>query len=110
MSHTLESLRVEQYLLAFLFLGCYSMALSHFVGPRARHWAVAGAITAATAFAACADAWEHGVLVVAVALVALGLFAAACWLLWALCGWADATAPGPQRAGRDIAPHPTRGS
>jgi hypothetical protein len=88
----LESMDVPQYLMAFLFLGCYCMSLSQFVGARARHWAVAGAATAAVAFIASCDPWEHGVLLVACTLVALGGFAASAWLLWALFGWPEAAA------------------
>jgi len=90
LSQTLQSMDVQQYLMAFLFLGCYSMTLSQFIGERGRRWAVAGAATAAVAFVALCDPWEHGVLVVAFTLVAMGGFAAAVWLLWALFGWPEA--------------------
>jgi hypothetical protein len=87
LSQSLRAMGVQQYLLAFLFLACYSMTLSQFIGTRGRHYAAAGAATAAIAFAALTDPWEHGVLVAAVALVAIGLFAGAAWVLWALFGW-----------------------
>jgi hypothetical protein len=87
LSQTLHAMNVRQYLLAFLFLGCYAMTLSQLIGTRGRHYAAAGAATAAIAFAALTDPWEHGVLVAAVALVAVGLFAGAAWALWALFGW-----------------------
>jgi hypothetical protein len=89
-SQTLQSMGVEQYLMAFLFLGCYCMSLSQFIGTRGRRWAVAGAGTATIAFVALCDPWENGVLVVAFTLVSMGGFAAAVWLLWALFGWPDA--------------------
>jgi hypothetical protein len=87
LSQTLHAMGVRQYLLAFLFLGCYALTLSQLIGTRGRHYAGAGAATAAIAFAALTDPWEHGVLVAAVALVAVGLFAGSAWLLWALFGW-----------------------
>lgn len=85
---------VEQYLMAFLFLSSYSLALSHFTEARWRVYASAGAATAAIAFAALTNPWEHGVLVVAFTLIGLGLFAAAAWALWAVLGWLHAEPAG----------------
>lgn len=86
-SNSLEAMGVAQYLAAFLFLACYSMALSHFCGLKGRMYAAGGACVAAAAFVRCTTPWEHGVLVVAFAVVAIGGLAAAVWGLWALLGW-----------------------
>jgi hypothetical protein len=89
-SNSLEAMGVQQYLMAFLFLGSYSMALSHFSGGRARGYAAAGALASAICFIALTDPWESGVLVVAFGLVTIGGLAAAVWSLWALLGWEHA--------------------
>ena len=81
---SLHNMGVEQYLLAFLFLASYAFALSEFMGRRGRLYAMLFAAAAAIGFAARTEPWEHGVLVVAFALVAMGLFAGTAWVLWAL--------------------------
>ena len=80
----LEAMKPEQYVLAFVFLGSYAFALGEFIGPRGRRIAVATAFVAAAAFAGLTDPWELGVMVVAFALVGMGLFSGAVWLLWKL--------------------------
>ena len=80
----LEAMKPEQYVLAFVFLGSYAFALGEFIGPRGRRIAVATALVAAAAFAGLTDPWELGVMVVAFALVGMGLFSGAVWLLWKL--------------------------
>src|SRR5258706_14391408 len=81
-SSSLKAMGVEQYLMAFLFLASYSTALSDFTGVRGRRHPSLAALVAATRFALLTDPWESGVLVVAFALVAPGLFAATAWTLW----------------------------
>jgi hypothetical protein len=83
-SHSLEAMGVEQYLMAFLFLGSYTMSLSQFSGAQGRRYAVGAALGTAMAFIARSDRWENGLLVVAFALIAIGGLAAAVWGLWAL--------------------------
>ena len=80
----LEAMKPEQYVLAFVFLGSYAFALGEFIGARGRRIAIATALGAAAAFAGLTDPWELGVMVVAFALVGMGLFAGAVWLLWLL--------------------------
>ena len=94
---TLQGMGVEQYLLAFLFLVSYAFALSDFIGVRGRHYAVMAALTAAIAFALRTDPWMHGVLVVVVAMVAIGVFAGIVWGLWAAFGWPHSDMPAPER-------------
>jgi hypothetical protein len=89
-SNSLEAMGVQQYLMAFLFLGCYSMALSQFSGARGRAYATAGALASAVCFIALSTPWESGVLVVAFGLITVGGLAAAVWGIWAMLGWAHA--------------------
>jgi hypothetical protein len=95
--NSLQAMGVEQYLLAFLFLVSYTLALSDFIGVRGRHYAVISALTAAIAFAARTDPWMHGVLVVVVAMVSIGVFAGIVWGLWAAFGWPHTDAPVTER-------------
>lgn len=88
----MQSLGVEQYLLAFLFLASYALALGHFRTARGRLYSCACTLAAACAFAAITDPWEHGVLLVALALVGMGAFAGAVWATWALLGWPQSEA------------------
>jgi uncharacterized membrane protein YedE/YeeE len=81
-SDSLHAMGVEQYLLAFLFLASYSLALSEFSGTRGRACAALFALTAGVAFAALTDPWFHGVMVIAFALVGMGVFAGISWALW----------------------------
>jgi hypothetical protein len=101
---TLDAMGVEQYLLAFLFLVSYTLALSDFIGARGRHYAVMGALTAAIAFAARTDPWMHGVLVVVVAVVAIGAFAGIVWGLWAAFGWPHSDGLAAERIEAPTAP------
>ena len=92
-SNSLEAMGVEQYLMAFLFLACYSLALSQFCGRKGRTYAAAGALLGAAGFVRFTVPWENGVLVVAFALITIGGFAAAVWGLWALLGWDEPAHP-----------------
>jgi hypothetical protein len=86
-SNSLEAMGVEQYLAAFVFLACYSLALSQFCGRKGRTYAAVGTLLSAAAFVRFTTPWVHGVLVVAFTVIAIGGFAAAVWGLWALLGW-----------------------
>jgi hypothetical protein len=81
---SLDAMEVEQYLFAFVFLMSYSVALSRWMGPRARGTAAAAALAAAGGLAAVSDPLEQGVLVMAGAVVAVGAMSAAAWLLCAV--------------------------
>jgi hypothetical protein len=76
-----QAMGTGQVLLASAFLGCYSMALGEFAGPRARLVAIVTAIFAAVGFVALGDPWEASVILLALAPLGMGLFAAAAWAL-----------------------------
>jgi hypothetical protein len=82
--NSLQGISVEGYVFGFLFFASYSCTLTEFIGTRGRCWAVLAAIVTAGGFAATAPAWEHGVLLVAFAVVAMGGFMALSWGAWAL--------------------------
>ncbi len=106
--NTLQSLGVEQYLLAFLFLASYSMALGHFRTGRGRMCSLACTFAAAIAFTAFTDPWEHGILLVVLALVGMGFFGAAVWAMWAMLGWPHEAPPAdePEEAAPPTVPAP----
>lgn len=91
--NTLQYLGVEQYLLAFLFLTSYALALGHFRTARGRVYSLVCTLAAAGAFVALTKPWEHGVLLVALALVGMGAFAAVVWATWAVLGWPHEATP-----------------
>ena len=90
----LEAMGPEQSLLSFVFLGSYAFAMGELVEARGRRLAVATALAAALCFVALGDPWEEGVMLVALALVGMGLFTAAVWFTWRLALWRMRQAPG----------------
>lgn len=103
---SLQAMGLVQYLLALLFLMSYPLALTSFAGPRGRAYAALMAAAAATGFVGFTAPWEHGVLLVAMAVLAIGAFAAAVWLLDALLARLEFAAPRASRvrAGPAAAP------
>ena len=86
-ARSLDAMNPPQYVLAFVFVGSYAFALGELVGTAGRRFAVTIAIVAALGFAALADPWEYGVIVLAVALAGMGLFGATAWTVWTLARW-----------------------
>lgn len=83
----LEAMSPERYVLAFVFICSYAYAISEFIGERGRRIAVLAAAASAIAFALLSDPWEHGVMVVTLALIGMGLFTAIAWSMWTLASW-----------------------
>ena len=92
-ARNLDAMGPEQYLLAFGFIGSYAFALGEFIGARGRRIAALMALAMALAFAYFTDPWEQGVIVVAFALVGMGLFTGAVWALWTLANWRETARP-----------------
>jgi hypothetical protein len=86
LDNSLHAIGLEQFVLAFAFLISYPLSLSSFAGLRGRRWAGLTALAAATGFAALTDPWMNGVLLLAVAVVGIGLFVAAVWAMSAMLG------------------------
>ena len=116
----LEAMGPEQWLLAFVFLGSYAFAMGELIDARGRRFAVATALLASVAFVALSDPWEQAVILVALALVGMGVFAAAVWAVWGMATWRErqmariemgraATHPAPARLpGRTLSLTPSR--
>jgi hypothetical protein len=78
---SLATMGLGQILLANLFLGSYALALGDFAGARGRPLAIGSAVLAAIGFVATIDPWEAGAILLALAPVAMGLFAGIAWIL-----------------------------
>lgn len=76
-----------QYVLAFVFMASYALSLGEFLGARGRWIAVATAAASAAGFAALCVRWEQGLMLVVVALAAMGVFVALSWSLWTMANW-----------------------
>jgi len=73
--------------LAFTALTGYALALNGALAPRTRRRAAGAAVCAAVAFCVVTDPWVYGVIFVALAVAAMGLFVGAVWAVSALCGF-----------------------
>lgn len=102
-NNSLQTMGLVQYLLALLFLMSYPLALTSFAGPRGRLHAGLLAVAAAIGFIGFTSPWEHGVLLVAMAVLAIGAFSAVVWLLDALLSRLEFSAP-RLRAAPAVAP------
>jgi len=83
----LQALRPEQYVLAFVFLCSYALALGRMLERRGRTACAGLSFAAAVGFVASSLAWEAGVALIAFALVGMGAFSGAAWLFWTLATW-----------------------
>ncbi len=84
LNHSLQTMGVLQYLFAVTFLCCYALALGGFLGPAARGGLAMAGFGSAAGFVVMADAWVHGVLLMAFAVAGIGLFIGLAWLLKAV--------------------------
>ncbi|HJV59884.1 MAG TPA: hypothetical protein VJ743_03005 [Albitalea sp.] len=84
---TLDTIGSAQQACVFAFLMSYPLALGRLLGSRGRRRAAAIAAASSIAFVACTDPWVHAVLLVVLAIGALGVFIAAAWLVDRLSRW-----------------------
>jgi len=91
--HSLAGMGFTELGLAFMGLTGYALALNGALTSRTRRRAAAAAATAALAFCVLADPWVHGVIFVALAVAAMGLFVATAWVISALCGFGARETP-----------------
>jgi len=83
---SLRGMGFVQLLLTQLFLASYAVALGGFSGPKGRARAALAALLSAIAFVVLSPHWEHGALLVALAVGGLGLFVAMVSVLSAVLG------------------------
>ncbi|MEO8921986.1 MAG: hypothetical protein ABI330_04020 [Caldimonas sp.] len=78
---SLESIGFVQLVLLFAALIAYGLALSQALSSRVRGVAAAVALFAAIGFSAATPAWPDGIVLLALAIVAVAGFAGTAWLL-----------------------------
>lgn len=93
--HSLAAMGFWELALAFLSLTCYALVLNGALGSSTRLWAGVSAALAAASFAALTDPWMNGVILVAIAVAAVGAFVFAAWLISLACGLASEREPVP---------------
>jgi hypothetical protein len=86
---SLEAMRPEQYVLGFVFLGSYAFALGQLFEQRGRQVCAGLSFVSALAFIARCDPWEQGFMLVALALVGIGILGATAWLFWTAATWRE---------------------
>jgi len=79
--HSLETMGVLQFLFAAAFLICYALAIGGFLGSGARTSVSVVGFIAAIGFSVFTDPWVHGVILTVFAVIGVGLFLGAAWLL-----------------------------
>lgn len=84
---TLQSMSLVQMVLGWLFIGCYALALGGMLGSKGALRAGLTALGSGIAFAALADDWVHGALLVLFTVAGMGLFVVAAWVLTQALGW-----------------------
>jgi hypothetical protein len=84
---TLRNLSFTQMIFAWLFVGCYALALGGMLGTSGSLRAGLAAAAAGVLFAVFSEQWVHGALLVLFAIAGMGFFLAAAWLLAASSAW-----------------------
>ena len=87
LQRSLGGMGFTELALAFTGFTGYALALNGALATRTRVRAAAAAVCAAVVFCAITDPWVHGVIFVALAIAAMGLFVGAAWAISALCGF-----------------------
>jgi hypothetical protein len=86
LASTLSDMGYVQLCLLFLAVAAYSIAINGAFGGNARSGAASAAFASAVGFATLAPSWMSGVVFLALAVLAVGVFAAASWLVAAALG------------------------
>ena len=81
LASTLADMGDVQLCLLFLAVAAYSIAINGAFGPGARSGAASAAFASAVGFSTLAPSWMSGVVFLALAVLAVGLFAAASWMV-----------------------------
>jgi hypothetical protein len=84
---TLQTMSFAQMICAWVFVGCYALAVGGMLGGTGSLRAGLVAATAGVLFAFFSDEWVHGALLIIFAIAGMGFFVAAAWLLVVGSGW-----------------------
>jgi hypothetical protein len=93
LQRSLAGMGFTELALAFTAFTGYALALNGALTARTRGRAASAAVCAAVAFCAITDPWVHGVIFVALAIAAMGLFVGAAWTISAVCGFGARETP-----------------
>ncbi|MGY4827678.1 hypothetical protein ACVNIS_03770 [Sphaerotilaceae bacterium SBD11-9] len=96
---TLRHLSFTQMICAWLFVGCYALAVGGMLGGTGSLRSGVVAAVSGALFAAFSDEWVHGALLILFAVAGMGLFVAVAWLLARGSAWLiaqGAVQPRPQ--------------
>jgi hypothetical protein len=86
LDHTLHAMSLVQMLLMCTFLTSYPLALGEMFGTLGRRRAGLIALVAAVGFAATTPVWVHGAILIAFAVMGVGVFIGAVWALSTVLG------------------------
>ena len=86
LASTLADMGFVQLALLFLAVAGYSVAINGSFGSGARSGAASAAFAGGVGFATLAPSWMSGVVFLALAVLGIGLFAGASWLLAGMLG------------------------
>lgn len=84
---TLKHLSFAQMILAWLFVGCYALAIGGMLGGTGSARSGVVAAISGVAFALLSDQWVHGALLILFAVAGMGVFVIAAWLLASSSAW-----------------------
>jgi hypothetical protein len=111
---TLRNLSFTQMIFAWLFVGCYALAMGGMLGGSGSLRAGLAAAASGVLFAVFSEQWVHGALLVLFAIAGMGFFVAAAWLLATSSAWLIARRtlqpePQPVAVAAPAAPQPAAG-
>jgi len=98
---SLASMGFIQLVLAFVAITAYSVGLNAAFGATTRLMSAAVALLGASGFAAATPSWMSGVVLAALGVAGLSVFAGAAWLISELFGVRQTPARGAASAGRE---------
>ncbi|HET7794136.1 MAG TPA: hypothetical protein VFL64_12205 [Rhizobacter sp.] len=84
---TLRHLSFAQMICAWLFVGCYALAVGGMLGGTGSLRSGVVAAVSGVLFAAFSDEWVHGALLILFAVAGMGLFVVVAWLLARGSAW-----------------------
>ena len=103
---TLKHLSFAQMILAWLFVGCYALAIGGMLGGSGSARSGAVAALSGIAFALLSDQWVHGALLILFTVAGMGFFVVAAWLLAFTSAWLlrNGAQPKPQPIALPVTP------
>lgn len=89
LTSTLAGMGLVQLALVFVAVAAYALAINGSFGSTARSGAASAAFVAAVAFTALTPSWMSGIVFLALAVLAVAVFAGSAWAVATLLGLGD---------------------